>query len=66
MLILRRNEDRGIADFGWLYSRHSFSFGHYYDPQHMGFAKLRVIYAASAVGSNSSFMMSSPLHRSML
>ncbi|MFT6791859.1 MAG: redox-sensitive bicupin YhaK (pirin superfamily) [Cellvibrionaceae bacterium] len=40
---IRHAEDRGIANFDWLKSRHSFSFGHYYDPQHMGFGPLRVI-----------------------
>ena len=43
MLTLRKAEDRGRANFGWLDSRHSFSFGHYYDPEHMGFGPLRVI-----------------------
>ncbi len=42
-LALRKSEERGRANFGWLDSRHSFSFGHYYDPQHMGFGALRVI-----------------------
>ena len=43
MLTLRRAEERGRANFGWLDSRHSFSFGHYFDEKHMGFGPLRVI-----------------------
>ena len=43
MLQIRRSGDRGRARFDWLDSRHSFSFGDYYDPDHMGFGPLRVI-----------------------
>lgn len=43
MLEIRPAAARGLANFGWLYSQHSFSFGSYYDPQHMGFSDLLVI-----------------------
>jgi redox-sensitive bicupin YhaK (pirin superfamily) len=43
MLNIRRSGERGLADFGWLHSQHTFSFGHYYDRRHMHIGPLRVI-----------------------
>lgn len=43
MIRVRKSDDRGRFNFGWLDTRHTFSFGDYYDPQHLGFSALRVI-----------------------
>jgi len=43
MITIRKAQDRGPSNLGWLNSKHTFSFGHYYDAQYMGFESLRVI-----------------------
>src|SRR5579872_3516259 len=53
MINIRRSEERGGGDYGWLNTRHTFSFDRYHDPKWMGFRSLRVInedYVAPAAG----------------
>ena len=57
---LRPAAQRGQANFGWLQSAHSFSFGQYYDPAHMGFGNLRVINDDQVAGWGGDFPTPTP------
>jgi hypothetical protein len=56
MIEVRRSEDRGETRFEWLDSRHSFSFGEYRDPRHMGFRALRAV-NEDVIGPSTGFGM---------
>ncbi len=43
MITVRKNYERGVTELGWLHSKHTFSFGDYYDPCYKGVSALRVI-----------------------
>lgn len=41
--VIHRNKERGVGEHGWLHTRFSFSFAHWYNPERMGFGALRVL-----------------------
>jgi hypothetical protein len=50
VIVRRPAGERGVTDLGWLDSRHTFSFGEYHDPKHLGFRSLRVINDDRVIG----------------
>lgn len=52
MFSVRKAQERGHLNFGWLDTNHTFSFGHYLDPKHMGYRNLRVINDDCIIGGS--------------